>query len=440
VSDDGPSAAVADLGAHVAESPSAHHPTRPASRADLTADPTDPAADDAGVHGAGAAGDGGGPAAGVARSGDRGGAGTRDGARSGAERGRGQRERDVALDRLRGAALVAMLVHHLTGWLTGIDARDVLPGWPQFAVTDVAAPAFFVAAGMSLALFTRSRLRRGMPVARLGGQILRRYGLLVPMGVGLRGALGRSPEGFGVLEALGVTVVVAALLLAVLPARARWPGVVALLAAGMLSTRLVTPGDPALVAEMVAGKFPVLTYTGFVLLGAVAVVSGAYRDRRLVAVATLLAVGTAIALLADGIVPARYPGELPFVLPGLAGTMVVYAVGQWRWPVWARPLDGLLRPAAAHTLGIFLAHYVLFELLRSRGINGSLDPAVAVPAAIAITLAFCLVAPKVPELPWSPRTGRPHRPHRPHPPEPAPPTPPPATTPAPTPTKSPITP
>jgi peptidoglycan/LPS O-acetylase OafA/YrhL len=321
--------------------------------------------------------------------------------------------RNDALDRLRGAALVAMLVHHLTGWLTGIDARDVLPGWPEFALTDVAAPAFFVAAGMSLALFVASRRRRGLTTARLAGQIARRYGLLVPLGVGLRWVLGRSPSGFGVLEALGVTVVAAAVLAWVVPDRLRWPLTVATLVAGMYSTRLVTPADGTLLAEAVGGKFPVVIYTGFVLVGIVAVTSGAYADRRRVATATLLAVGASLALLADGIVPARYPGELPFVVPGLAGTVLVYAVGQWRWPSWAAPVDRLLRPAAAHTLGIFLAHYVLFEVLRNEGVNGSLEPAVAVPAAIAITLAFCLVAPRVPQLPWSPRTGLARLPDRP---------------------------
>jgi hypothetical protein len=323
--------------------------------------------------------------------------------------------RNDALDRLRGAALVAMLVHHLTGWLTGIDARDVLPGWPEFALTDVAAPAFFVAAGMSLALFVASRRRRGLSNARLAGQIARRYGLLVPLGVGLRWVLGRSPSGFGVLEALGVTVVAAAVLGAVVPARLRWPLAAATLVAGMGSTRLVTPADGTLVAEAVGGKFPVVIYTGFVLVGIVAVTSGAYADRRWVATATLLALAASLALLADGIVPARYPGELPFVVPGLAGTVLVYAVGQRRWSSWAAPVDRLLRPAAAHTLGIFLAHYVLFELLRNEGVNGSLDPAVAVPAAVAITLAFCLVAPRVPPLPWSPRTGLPARPRQAYP-------------------------
>jgi hypothetical protein len=326
--------------------------------------------------------------------------------------------RDGALDRLRGAALVAMLVHHLTGWLTGIDARDVLPGWPEFALTDVAAPAFFVAAGMSVALFVRSRRRRGLTGGRIVAQIVRRYGLLVPLGIGLRWVLGRSPWGFGVLEALGVTVVAAAVLAALVPVRLRWAVAVAVLIGGMWSTGLVTPGDTALVAEVVGGKFPVVIYTGFVLVGIAAVSRNAYADRRWVATATLLSLGAAIVMLADGIVPARYPGELPFVIPGLAGTVLVYALGQRRWPVWAAPLDGLLRPAAAHTLGIFLAHYVLFEALRSQGVNGSMTPAVAVPLAFLITLAFCLVAPRVPTLPWTPRTGRARR-RRPEPvPEP----------------------
>jgi hypothetical protein len=324
--------------------------------------------------------------------------------------------RDGALDRLRGAALVAMLVHHLTGWLTGIDARDVLPGWPEFAVTDVAAPAFFVAAGMSVALFVRSRRGRGVTGGRIAAQILRRYGLLVPLGVGLRWILGRSPWGFGVLEALGVTVVVGAALAALVPGRLRWAAAAMVLVAGMWSTGQFTPGDPSTAAEVVGGKFPVVIYVGFVLVGIAAVSRGAYVDRRWVATATLLSLGAAIVLLADGIVPARYPGELPFVIPGLAGTVLVYALGQRRWPAWVAPLDGLLRPAAAHTLGIYLAHYVLFEVLRSQGINGSLPPAVAVPAAVLITLAFCLVAPRVPALPWSPRTGRARRPR----PEPRP--------------------
>src|SRR5262245_57340538 len=117
--------------------------------------------------------------------------------------------RVLALDRLRGLALVAMVVHHLTDWLTG-DARAVLPGWSSFAVTDVAAPAFFVAAGASAALFIAARRRRGMTRPRVAAEVMRRYGLLVPIGLAFDWLLWRHPAMFGVIEALGVTVVAGA--------------------------------------------------------------------------------------------------------------------------------------------------------------------------------------------------------------------------------------
>src|SRR5215204_1792039 len=126
------------------------------------------------------------------------------------------RRRLDALDRFRGAALVAMLVHHLCEWLGG-DARSVLPGWPDFALTDLAAPAFFVAAGASCTLLVESRRRRGLSVLRVAGIVLRRYGLLIPIGMAMDWVLWRDPFTFGVLEALGLTVVVAALIAALLP-------------------------------------------------------------------------------------------------------------------------------------------------------------------------------------------------------------------------------
>jgi peptidoglycan/LPS O-acetylase OafA/YrhL len=303
-----------------------------------------------------------------------------------------------------------MLIHHLTGWLTGIDARDVLPGWPEFAVTDVAAPAFFVAAGMSAALFVASRRRRGVPGWRIAGLLVRRYGLLVPIGVALRWSLGREPVDFGVLEALGVTVLIGALVIAVVPARFRWLTAISALVVGSALAVTITAPDGSFVAEVVDGKFPVVTYAGFVLVGMVAVTSGAYADRRWITTATLVSVFGVIALMADGVVPQRYPGELPFVIPGLAGTVLIYAASQRCWPALLAPLDKLLRPAAAHTLGIFLAHYALFEWLRARGINGSIDARMAVPAAFAITIVLCLIAPRIPQLPWSPRTGWRRRP------------------------------
>src|SRR5262245_22657529 len=167
--------------------------------------------------------------------------------------------RVLALDRLRGLALVAMVVHHMTDWLTG-DARAVLPGWSSFAVTDVAAPAFFVAAGASASLFMAARRRRGMTRPRVAAEVLRRYGLLVPIGLAFDWLLWRHPAMFGVIEALGATVVVgAAIAVAMGP---RWlPAVAAVtLAAGMLAERVVTGNAGWWADEVVGGKFPAVTY------------------------------------------------------------------------------------------------------------------------------------------------------------------------------------
>lgn len=316
-----------------------------------------------------------------------------------------------ALDRLRGCALVAMLLHHIIGWLTGDDARGLLPGWPGFVVTDVAAPAFFVAAGMSAALFVASRRRHDVPRHQVAGTVLRRYGLLVPMGVALRWAMGWEALGFGVLEALGLTVLVGLALAAVVP-RQLWPvAAAATLVAGMIAEQQLLERDDWLSFEVVAGKFPLITYVGFVLVGIAAVGSGRSRDPDWGVRAAVVALGGVGVLLALGMEPDRYPGDLRFVVPGLAGTAVAYALSQREWPALLAPLDEVVRQAAAHTLGIFLAHYAIFETLDRLGAIGSVGHPVAVPLAVAASVVLCLAAPRVPQFPWSLRTGRPHLAH-----------------------------
>ena len=313
-------------------------------------------------------------------------------------------DRSAALDRLRGAALVAMLVHHLTDWLTG-DGRAVLPGWDGFVVTDVAAVAFFVAAGASMALFVASRRDRGMGRRRVSAQVLRRYGALVPIGLALDWALWRNPAMFGVLEALGVCVVLGAAVVAIVPDR--WlPTTAALAVVGGVAVERSVAGSGAWIArEVLAGKFPLLTYLAFVLIGAAAARTGWYRDRRWVAgVASGLTAATAVMVVA-GVDPDRYPGDVRFVVPGLAGTALAYAAAQAPWQRWLAPLDRVVRRAAAHTLGIFVAHYVVYGVLRRAGLLGEVPGAAAVPIAVAVTVFACLIAPRVPQLPWSLRTG-----------------------------------
>jgi hypothetical protein len=121
-------------------------------------------------------------------------------------------------------------------------------------------------------------------------------------------------------------------------------------------------------------------------------------------------------LLAVGVAPDRYPGGLAFVVPGLAGTALPYALAQCVWPTWLGAADRLIQSAAAHTLGIFLAHYVVYYVLVDRaGVAGTAPGAVALPIALLTAVALAAVAPRVPQPPWSLRTGRRRRPS----PEPA---------------------
>ena len=298
-----------------------------------------------------------------------------------------------------------MLVHHLIDWTTG-DARAVLPGWRTFTVTDAAAVMFFVAAGASMSLFVASRRRRGMARWRVGAQVVRRYGLLVPVGVALDWLLWRDPLMCGVLEVLGVTVVLGAAVAALLPARAVPLAAALVVAAGVWSEQAVAGRSDWWSSELIGGKFPLVTYLGFVLVGVAVVRCGWHEQRRAVSVAAGVAVVATLTLVADGLVPARYPGDVHFVVPGLAITVVVYALAQLHWGSALAGLDRVVREAASHTLGLFVAHYGLYALLRRAGLLGEVPGSAAVPAAVAAAVVLCLAAPYVPQLPWSLRTGR----------------------------------
>src|SRR4051812_4209358 len=98
-----------------------------------------------------------------------------------------------------------MLVHHFTKWLAG-NPRHILPGWEGFVVTDLAAPAFAIAAGASAHLFVAKRAARGERPARTVATVIRRYGLLVPTGIALQELTSLNPWSWGVLQTLGVAV------------------------------------------------------------------------------------------------------------------------------------------------------------------------------------------------------------------------------------------
>ena len=298
-----------------------------------------------------------------------------------------------ALDRLRAAALVLMLVHHFTKWLVDGDPRDVIPGWDGFVVTDLAAPAFTLAAGASAVLWATKRPTRVATVVR-------RYGLLVPIGMLLQWAFTTHvPFDWGVLQTIGVAVVASTLLTMAVrsPVAIGAATVVALIVGPIVES--VFDGGEGRVIDAVAGVFPVVTYTGFALFGAwgaLLLKRNPERGWHAVAAGSALLVLTSV-MIEAGMPPDRYPGGAAFVIPGLAGTLLLFGLLD-RWSAM---------PAAFgnHTLGIFIAHYALAWLFTRWGWRNTLEPETAIVVAFAFVVLFALVAPRVPKLPWSPRTG-----------------------------------
>jgi len=302
----------------------------------------------------------------------------------------------ASLDRLRAAALTLMLLQHFTKWLAG-DPRQILPGWEGFAFTDVCAPAFAAAAGASAWLFAEGRLLKGESTPRVLGTVARRYLLLIPIGIVLQELAAHTPWDWGVLQTLGAGVFLTVVLTRVAPPLPL--AAVALVTGPMLEQHFA--GHPGYIAEMFGSTFPLVTYAGFALFGAAGarlLVRNPERGKQAL-VAGLLLVELALVL---GQAPDRYPGDSSFIIPGLAGTLLLYGiVDRWR---------ALPRSLGNHTLGIFLAHYVAFYAINRFGLRHTFSPASAVLTGVLAITFFAVVAPHVPPLPWSPRTGRRRRP------------------------------
>lgn len=310
----------------------------------------------------------------------------------------------VGLDRLRGAALLLMLVHHLTGWF-GRDGRAVMPGWDGFAVTDVAAVAFTVALGASVPMLLASRARRGQRGWRLTGTVVRRYGLLIPIGVALRAVLGFDSGTVGVLETLGVCALATAVVVRFAP-RALPVVAAATLLAAPAAERAGRDADTWVVEGALTGIFPLFAYLGFALLGAAcAPLLGHARERTAALVVSVAGVVWTAVLVLVGDVPDRYPGDASFLVPGITGTALLYlAVTSPRLDEAGR-VGGVIRRAGAHTFGIFIGHYAVYLALRETGRLHDLSDGVALAVAAVTAVAFALLAARMPTLPWSPRTG-----------------------------------
>lgn len=307
-----------------------------------------------------------------------------------------------------------MLVHHLIGWY-GQDPRGVLPGWEGFAITDVAAPAFTITLGASVPLLLASRRRRGVEGRALFGTVVRRYGLLIPIGIALRAAAGFDLGRTGVLETLGLAALItAAIAVATASETARWVVAVGTVTVAPWIERAAETRTDWVSTHLLTGTFPLVAYVGLALLGAAAVPAlGRGVQRRPAAVAATIGIAATCLLLVAGEAPDRYPGGASFLVPGVTGTLLLYlAVTSPRLKASSH-LGQLLQRAGAHTFGVFVGHYGIYIALRETGLLHVLADSVAAAAALVTTAALVWIAPRVPTPPWSPRTGwRPSAPAR----------------------------
>ena len=269
------------------------------------------------------------------------------------------------LDRLRGLALLFMLLHHLLSWTMGGERARPLLGWvDDMAVTDLAAPMFAMGAGAA-AVLVGSRRPRGDWTGFGGG--LRRWAEIAAWGVLVCFSTDGDIDSFGVLESLAVAGVVLSLLLVVArPTLVQWIvlATVTTTAAPVVLERIelgVTPG-PVVLIDALAGTFPVVSYLALACWGAVVASALGRRERRSVLGGlALVAVALFSAWVATGHAgwtPDRGPAILPFLLPGVVATVVLWAVmAALPWERRDRPgLDEGPGGNRATTVGLVPSH------------------------------------------------------------------------------------
>ncbi len=314
--------------------------------------------------------------------------------------------RSASLDAMRGLAVLFMLEVHLGFWW----ARNLPEGNPLVDLGTVlggtAAPLFLILAGIGLSL---SRARE--PSGFLARSARRGFALLVA-GVIFTFVeqVVYGPFGWGVLQCIGVSVIVCAAAMRAPPSARALAGVALMILASVLRWQLGVPGvlysnDMMAVGSagdylrgmLLSGFFPLIPWLGFALVGSAAgdwlFIRGSENPRDRAGAVNLFLLSfflivSGAAVLSRGTAPEFFPPSLSFSL--LVCGVCLLAVPIFtavRFP-GGNPLSALGRVS----LTAFVVHHLVgFEAFRAAGLLHSFDLTTAL-ALVLLTWALALLA------------------------------------------------
>lgn len=308
--------------------------------------------------------------------------------------------RVASLDALRGLAVLFMLEVHLGFWWAKSLPQDNALVAAGTMLGGMAAPLFFVLAGAGLSLSREREPGHFVRRSVLRGAALLLVGILFTF---IEQAV-YGPFGWGVLQCIGLSVIICAPLLMV-PKHGRVVLGIGLIGAAALlrpllgvpdllySDQMMAVGSVAdyLRNMLVSGFFPVLPWLGFMLMGttiggSVAASEGRAGPRAdsglLTALMMLLA---GILLTVYGIRPEFFPASLSFSL--LACGIVLLAIPLFLSADIGKP--GPLADLGRVSLTIFIVHHLVgHEAFRALGLLHSFD----LPTTLSLVLAAWALA------------------------------------------------
>lgn len=305
-----------------------------------------------------------------------------------------------SLDALRGLAVLLMLEVHLGYWWAKSLPEDNALVAAGTILGGMAAPVFFVLSGAGLSLSRRREPDGFIRRSVVRGAALALIGILFTF---IEQAV-YGPLGWGVLQCIGLSVIICAPLMGVPPHGRAIAGIGLIGAAAVLRPLLGVPdtlySDQMMAAGsaadyvrnmLVSGFFPILPWLGFMVMGTTAgdslsdpaAVTGPHSKSGLLSALMMVMAGAMLAVY--GVRPEFFPPSLSFSF--LACGIAMLAIFLFLAADAGRlgPLPALGRIS----LSVFIVHHLVgFELFRALGLLHSFD----LPLTLALVVASWALA------------------------------------------------